>query len=170
MLAVIGLDKEPLEKIAAEAGVTLANINSPGQTVLSGTADALARAETLCKEAGAKRVLPLPVAGAFHSPLMQPAAERLAAFLETIQLNEPSMPVLSNVTGAPHENVEAIRANMIAQITGSVRWVECMQWIAAQGVTEAVECGPGRVLAGLMKRIDKTVAVSCIGVLGDLNA
>jgi [acyl-carrier-protein] S-malonyltransferase len=169
MLAVIGLDREPLEKIAAAAGVTLANINSPGQTVLSGTADALARAETLCKEAGAKRVLPLPVAGAFHSPLMQPAADRLAGFLETIPLKEPSVPVLSNVTGVPHGSVESLRSNMIAQITGSVRWVECMQWIAAQGVEEAVECGPGKVLAGLMKRIDKTVTVSNIGSVSDLN-
>jgi [acyl-carrier-protein] S-malonyltransferase len=169
MLAVIGLDREPLEKIAADAGVTLANINSPGQTVLSGAADALAGAETLCKEAGAKRVLPLSVAGAFHSPLMQPAADRLAGFLETIPLAEPRIPVLSNVTGAPHGSVESLRSNMIAQITGSVRWVECMQWIAAQGVEEAVECGPGKVLAGLMKRIDKTVTVSNIGSVSDLN-
>lgn len=170
MLAVINLDRAVLEKIAAEAGVTMANINSPDQIVLSGTAAGIAKAETLCKEAGAKRALPLPVAGAFHSPLMQPAAERLAGFIGGIQLNEPAIPVLSNVTGQPHENVAAIRANMIAQITGSVCWVECMQYLAAQGVTEAVECGPGKVLAGLMKRIDKTVSVSNIGALSDLEA
>jgi [acyl-carrier-protein] S-malonyltransferase len=170
MLAVISLDRAALEKIAAEAGVTLANINSPDQIVLSGTAEGIARAETLCKSAGAKRALPLAVAGAFHSPLMKPAADRLAGFLETVSLNAPSMPVLSNVTGAPHESVEAIRANMIAQITGSVRWVDCMQWLVAQGVTEAVECGPGKVLAGLMKRIDKTVSVSNIGAISDLEA
>lgn len=169
MLAVINLDRVALETIAAEAGVTLANINSPEQIVLSGTAEGIARAEVLCKEAGAKRALPLPVAGAFHSPLMQSAADQLAALLEEIQLNEPLMPVLSNVTGLPHEGVEAIRVNMIAQITGSVRWVECMQWLVAQGVTEAVECGPGKVLAGLMKRIDKTVSVSCLGAFSDLN-
>lgn len=170
MLAVIGFDGEPLEKIAAETGVTLANINSPGQTVLSGTADAIAKAAEACKAAGAKRALPLPVAGAFHSPLMQPAADRLAGLLETIQLNAPSIPVLSNVTGQPHESVEAIRVNMIAQITGSVRWVECMQYLVAQGVTEAVECGPGAVLAGLMKRIDKSVSITNIGALSDLEA
>ena len=123
MLAVINLDRAVLEKIAAEAGVTLANINSPDQIVLSGTAEGIAKAEVLCKAAGAKRALPLPVAGAFHSPLMAPAAERLAAFLGGIHLNEPVIPVLSNVTGAPHANVEAIRVGMIAQITGSVRWV-----------------------------------------------
>jgi len=170
MLAVIGLDGEPLEKIAGETGVTLANINSPGQTVLSGTADAIEKAAEACKAAGAKRALPLPVAGAFHSPLMQPAADQLAELLETIQLNAPSIPVLSNVTGRPHESVEAIRANMIAQITGSVRWVECMQYLVAQGVTEAVECGPGKVLNGLMKRIDKDVSITNIGALSDLEA
>jgi [acyl-carrier-protein] S-malonyltransferase len=170
MLAVIGLDGEPLEKIAAEAGVTLANINSPGQIVLSGSAEGIAKAEMLCKEAGAKRALPLPVAGAFHSPLMQPAADRLAGFLKNISLVEPAVSVLSNVTGKPHESIDAIRANMVAQITGSVRWVESMQYIVAQGVTESVECGPGKVLTGLMKRIDKTVSVSNIGAVSDLEA
>jgi [acyl-carrier-protein] S-malonyltransferase len=169
MLAVINLDRAALEKISAETGVTPANINSPDQIVLSGTAEGIAKAEVLCKAAGAKRALPLPVAGAFHSPLMQPAADRLAGFLETVSLNAPFMPVLSNVTGQPHGSVAAIRANMIAQITGSVRWVESMQWLSAQGVTEAVECGPGKVLAGLMKRIDKTVSVSNIGALSDLE-
>ena len=170
MLAVIGLDGEPLEAIAAEVGVTLANINSPGQTVLSGTVDAIEKAATACKGAGAKRALPLPVAGAFHSPLMQPAADRLAGFLETVSLNEPSIPVLSNVTGAPHADIDAIRANMVAQITGSVRWVECMQYLVAQGVTEAVECGPGKVLNGLMKRIDRNVSITNIGTFSDLDA
>lgn len=169
MLAVIGLDGEPLETIAAEAGATVANYNSPGQTVLSGTVEAIEKAAEACKAAGARRALPLPVAGAFHSPLMQPAAEQLAAFLEDIQLNEPVIPVLSNVTGVPHESAAAIRTNMVAQITGSVRWVECMQSLAGRGVTEAVECGPGKVLNGLMKRIDKTVSVSNIGALSDLE-
>lgn len=170
MLAVINLDRAVLEKIAVDAGVTLANINSPDQIVLSGTAEGISKAEALCKEAGAKRVLPLPVSGAFHSPLMKPAADRLAGFLENIQFKEPSVPVLSNVTGVPHENAEAIRVNMIAQITGSVRWVECMQYLVSQGVAEMTECGPGKVLAGLMKRIDKTVSVSNIGAISDLEA
>ncbi|MFA6173878.1 MAG: ACP S-malonyltransferase [Kiritimatiellales bacterium] len=170
MLAVINLDRAVLENVAAEAGVTLANINSPDQIVLSGTAEGIAKAEALCKAAGAKRALPLPVAGAFHSPLMAPAAEKMAAFLADIPLAAPKIPVLSNVTGKPHDGVEALRANMVAQITGSVRWVESMQWLVAQGVTEAVECGPGKVLAGLMKRIDKTVSVSNIGAISDLEA
>jgi [acyl-carrier-protein] S-malonyltransferase len=170
MLAVIGLDGEPLETVAAECGVTMANINSPGQIVLSGTADAIEKAAEACSAAGAKRALPLPVAGAFHSPLMQPAAEKMKEFLADIPLAEPRIPVLSNVTARPHGEPEEIRAALIAQITGPVRWVECMQWVAEQGVTEAVECGPGKVLAGLMKRIDKTVSVSNIGALSDLEA
>ena len=170
MLAVINLDRSALEKIAAETGVTMANINSPDQIVLSGTAEGIAKAEALCKEAGAKRALPLPVAGAFHSPLMQPAADKMAAFLKEIPLAAPEIPVLSNVTGKPHESVGVLRANMVAQITGSVHWVDSMQWLAAQGVTEVVECGPGKVLAGLMKRIDKTVSVSNIGAVSDLEA
>ena len=170
MLAVINLDRAALEKIAAETGVTLANINSPDQIVLSGTAEGIAKAEVLCKAAGAKRALPLPVAGAFHSSLMQPAADKMAAFLKDIPLAFPEVPVLSNVTGKPHESVEAIRANMVAQVTGTVRWVESMQWLAAQGVTEVVECGPGKVLTGLMKRIDKTVFTFNIGAISDLEA
>jgi [acyl-carrier-protein] S-malonyltransferase len=170
MLAVIGLDGEPLEKIAADAGVTLANINSPGQTVLSGTAAGIEAAAEACKTAGAKRALPLPVAGAFHSPLMQPAADQMAAFLADVEFSEPVIPVLSNVTGQPHESVESIRSNMVAQITGSVRWVECMRYLVSQGVADAVECGPGKVLAGLMKRIDKTVSVGNIGTFSDLDA
>jgi [acyl-carrier-protein] S-malonyltransferase len=149
--------------------VTLANINSPGQTVLSGTADAIEAAMTACKAAGAKRALPLPVAGAFHSPLMQPAADQMVALLNEVELSEPELPVLSNVTGVPHESVAGIRENMVAQITGSVRWVECMQFLVKQGVAEAVECGPGKVLAGLMKRIDKSVSVTNIGSFADIS-
>ena len=169
MLAVINLDRAALEKISADAGVTLANINSPEQIVLSGTAEGIAKAEALCKDAGAKRALPLPVAGAFHSPLMQPAADKMAEFLKDIPLSAPRIPVLSNVTAAPHGDADSIRKNMVAQITGGVRWVECMQYFSAAGMTEAVECGPGKVLAGLMKRIDKTVTVSNIGGISDLD-
>ncbi len=169
MVAVLGLDGEPLEKIAMETGVTIANINSPGQIVLSGTVDQIEKAATACKEAGAKRALPLAVAGAFHSSLMQPAADKMAVFLADIELKTPQIPVLSNVTGAPHKDVHSIRANMVAQITGSVRWVECMQYLVEAGVREYVECGPGKVLAGLMKRIDREVSVTNIGALSDLT-
>ena len=148
----------------------LANINSPGQTVLSGTSEAIEKAAEACKAAGAKRALPLPVAGAFHSPLMQPAADRMADLLARVEFSAPSMPVLSNVTATIHGDAESIRANMIAQITGSVRWVECIQYLVGQGVGEAVECGPGKVLTGLMKRIDRNVLMTNIGAFSDLEA
>ena len=168
MLAVMGVDGERLAAIAEEAGCFVANYNSLAQTVLSGTADSIDRAEPLAKEAGAKRTVRLPVAGAFHSPLMQPAADTMAAFLEGIDFSEPRIPVLSNVTGEPHAP-EQIKERMVGQITSSVQWVASVQWMVANGVEEIVECGPGRVLAGLIKRIDKTCPVRNIGGLADLE-
>jgi [acyl-carrier-protein] S-malonyltransferase len=168
MLAVMNLDGEQLVKIAAEAGCFVANFNSLAQTVLSGTAESIDKAETLCKEAGAKRAIRLPVAGAFHSPLMQPAADRMEAFLADMALGTPAVPVLSNVTADIHD-ASAIQGNMVKQITSSVQWVSSVQKLVAVGVEEIVECGPGKVLAGLIKRIDNGVAVRNIGQLTDLE-
>ncbi len=168
MLAVMNLDGDVLVEISEKAGCTVANFNSLGQTVLSGTADSIDKAEALCKEAGAKRALRLPVAGAFHSPLMQPAADEMDAFLAGIALAEPKVPVLSNVTADVHD-ASAIRGNMVKQITSSVQWVASIQKLAADGVEEIVECGPGKVLAGLIKRIDNTVSVRNIGQLTDIE-
>jgi len=168
MLAVMNLDGDILVKIAEEAGCSVANFNSLAQTVLSGTAESIDKAEELVKEAGAKRAVRLPVAGAFHSPLMQSAAERMDAFLADIELAPPQIPVFSNVTADVHEPA-AIRANMVKQITSSVQWVASVQKLAADGVDEIVECGPGKVLAGLIKRIDKAVAVRNIGQTTDLE-
>jgi [acyl-carrier-protein] S-malonyltransferase len=168
MLAVMNLDGEKLVEIAAEAGCHVANFNSLAQTVLSGTAESIDKAEGLVKEAGAKRAVRLPVAGAFHSPLMQPAADKMNEFLVDVELSEPKVPVLSNVTASGHD-ASAIRENMVKQITSSVRWVASIQKLAADGVEEIVECGPGKVLAGLIKRIDKNVAVRNIGQLSDLG-
>lgn len=168
MLAVMNLDGAELIKIAAEAGCHVANFNSLAQTVLSGTAESIDKAEVLVKDAGAKRAIRLPVAGAFHSPLMQPAADRMDAFLGDVELGEPNAPVLSNVTAELHELV-LIRRNMVKQITSSVQWVASVQKLIADGIEEIVECGPGKVLAGLIKRIDKTVVVRNIGQLTDLE-
>jgi [acyl-carrier-protein] S-malonyltransferase len=168
MLAVMGLEGDQLVRIAADAGCHVANFNSPGQTVLSGTADSIGRAEAGVKDAGAKRAVRLPVAGAFHSPLMQPAADAMAGFLADIRFAELTVPVLSNVTAKPHEN-STVKKNIVLQITSSVQWVASIQWLAANGVEELVECGPGKVLAGLIKRIDKTCAVRNIGQLSDLK-
>jgi [acyl-carrier-protein] S-malonyltransferase len=169
MLAVMNLDGVELVRIATEAGCYVANFNSLAQTVLSGTAESIDKAEVLVKEAGAKRAIRLPVAGAFHSPLMQPAADKMGAFLSGVELNAPASPVLSNVTAEIHE-ASSICENMVKQITSSVQWVASVQKLVALGVEEIVECGPGKVLAGLIKRIDKTCTVRNIGQLTDLES
>ncbi len=168
MLAVMGVDGAELEQIAAEAECYVANFNSLAQTVLSGTAESINKAEELAKAAGAKRAIQIPVAGAFHSPLMQTAADQFEAFLEGIELAAPQIPVLSNVTARPHE-VESLKENMVRQIVSSVQWVASVQWLREQGVEEMVECGPGKVLAGLIKRIDKACSVRNISRLADLE-
>lgn len=159
MLSVIGLTVEQLIPLAAECGVAVANLNSPEQTVLSGTVEGIAKAETAAKAAGAKRALRLNVAGAFHSPLMAPAAEELKTFLADIEIAAPRIPVVSNVTGQPFESVEEIRERMVQQVTQSVRWVDSICGMRTAGVTNYVECGPGRVLSGLVKRIDKAATI-----------
>lgn len=168
MLAVMNVDEDALVEISKKAGCHVANFNSLGQTVLSGTAESIEKAEALAKEAGAKRAVRLPVAGAFHSPLMQPAADKMDAFLADIALAEPKVPVLSNVTAELHES-NAIRSNMVKQITSSVQWVASIQKLVADGVEEIIECGPGKVLAGLIKRIDNTVSVRNIGQIADIE-
>jgi len=168
MLAVIGLDGECLVKIAEEAGCHVANFNSLAQTVLSGTATSIDAAEVLVKEAGAKRAIRLPVAGAFHSPLMQSAADKMATYLDPLSFSTPTCPVLSNVTALPHTE-NNLKENMVKQITSSVQWVSSVEWMKTIGIEEIVECGPGKVLAGLIKRIDKTCSVRNITGLTDLE-
>jgi len=170
MLSVIGLPVEACAQIAEQAGVQMANLNSPEQTVLSGPVEGIERAEPLAKAAGAKRALRLNVAGAFHSHLMAPAAAELAAFLEGVTLSEPSVPVISNVLGTVFESVDQIRACMVRQVTESVRWVEDVQCMRAMGVSTLIECGPGKVLSGLVKRIDKEAAIHNIQDRASLEA
>ena len=161
MLTIIGLPPDRCAEIAAEAGIEVANYNSPLQTVLSGPADRLGAAETAAKAAGAKRALRLTVAGAFHSSLMRPAAEKLADFLEGIDIPPPKIPVWSNVTGKPHPaDPTEIRRLMVAQVHSSVRWTDCFaDMVQSGGMTTAFECGPGTVLAGLAKRMTPTCPV-----------
>ena len=155
MVSVIGLDHDALLRICEAAGVNMANLNSRQQTVLSGGKDAVVAAAKLASEAGAKRAIPLPVAGAFHSPLMQPAADRMRGFLAEITFSAPACPVVANVTGRPHGAPDEIRAAMVEQIVGSVHWYEGIEFMQSEGVGTYVECGPGKVLTGLVKRIDK---------------
>jgi len=161
MLAVIGIkDNSILQGICDETGIYIANFNSPGQTVLSGSVAGIDAAEPLVKDAGAKIAKKLSVAGAFHSPLMQPAADRFAAFLAELDFAEPAMPVMSNASGGVHDSAASIKARMAEQITSSVQWVQNVEGLIAAGVTEAFECGHGKILAGLIKRIDRSLVVT----------
>ncbi len=162
MISVIGLSLETLIPLAAAAGVQVANINSVDQIVLSGTQAALTQAAAAAQTAGARKVIPLKVAGAYHSALMAPAAEKLAALLENLTFQTPSVPVLSNVSGRPHGRPDQIGDAMVAQVVSSVRWMDNVQWLLDQGVQTFIEFGPGKVLGGLIKRLDNTVTVANI--------
>jgi [acyl-carrier-protein] S-malonyltransferase len=148
-----------MREVCAAAGVTLANLNCPGQLVISGEADRIARACELAKAKGARRALPLPVAGAYHSPLMAGAQPKLEAELARVRTVAPTVPVISNVTARPHEGVESLRARLVEQVTSSVRWEESMRYLLAQGFDLFIELGPGTALTGFMKRIDKDAVV-----------
>jgi [acyl-carrier-protein] S-malonyltransferase len=169
MAAIIGLDEGPTREVCSEAGVTLANLNCPGQLVISGEADRIERACELAKARGARRALPLPVAGAYHSPLMATAQPKLEAELGRVQAVAPAVPVISNVTARPHENVESIRERLVEQVTAPVRWEESMRYLLAQGFTRFIELGPGTALSGFMKRIDKDALISGTGDLASFT-
>ena len=156
MAAVIGLDEPPTREVCAEAGVVLANLNCPGQLVISGETDKIAKAVELAKAKGAKRAIPLPVAGAYHSPLMASAQPKLQAELAKMKLSSPVVPVISNVTGQPHSGTAEISARLVEQVTSSVLWEKSMRYLLAQGFTRFIELGPGTALSGFMKRIDKS--------------
>jgi [acyl-carrier-protein] S-malonyltransferase len=156
MAAIIGLDEAPTREVCEKAGVTLANLNCPGQLVISGEIEKITQACELAKAAGARRALPLPVAGAYHSPLMASAQPKLAAELQTVNVQAPSVPVIANVTAQPHEGAESIRSRMVEQVTSSVLWEKSIRYLLAQGFTRFIELGPGTALTGFLKRIDKT--------------
>ena len=161
MAAVLGLDEDRVTAVCAEAtaagGVAqVANDNCPGQVVISGDKPGMEAAMAALSAAGAKKVVPLAVSIAAHSPLMRPAAEQLQAAIASTPITPPQAPVIGNMTGQPLTSVEAIRAELGAQLTGSVRWAATIQWLADAGVTTFVEVGPGDVLAGLVKRIARS--------------
>lgn len=154
MAAIIGLSSEATRAVCAETGVELANLNCPGQLVISGATDPINRACELAKARGAKRALPLTVAGAYHSRLMAGAKPKLQAALAAVPLQPPAVPVISNVTAQPHGAEAEIRMRLVEQVTSSVRWEESMRYLAAQGFTRYIEMGPGKALSGFMRRID----------------
>lgn len=162
MAAVLGLEDSIVEKICAETeGIVIpANYNCPGQLVISGETDAVEKVCIALKEVGAKRALILPVNGAFHSPLMKPAQEKLAKAIENVRFNNPIIPIYQNVTTTAVTNPEEIKKNLIAQLTGSVKWTQSIQNMIADGASHFVEVGPGKALQGLIKKISSEVTTS----------
>jgi [acyl-carrier-protein] S-malonyltransferase len=170
MAAVIGFDKSKLIEICHHTGAQIANFNSHEQIVVTGSTSKVHAAIEAIKAAGGQKIIPLAVGGAFHSSLMSSAASKFSVFLKDITINSSIIPVLSNVTAEPHVNAEQIRMNLAKQITESVQWVKCVEYIALQGITNFIEIGPGRVLKGLMRRIDPAISVFNIEKLQDIEA
>jgi [acyl-carrier-protein] S-malonyltransferase len=160
MAAVLGLDDNIVEEICAEIDgvVVAANYNCPGQLVISGENAAVEKACKVLTEKGARRALLLPVGGAFHSPMMEPAREELAKAIEETTFSEPTCPVYQNVPAKAVKNPDEIKRNLVAQLTAPVKWTQCVQAMIADGGTEFIEVGPGKVLQGLMRKIDRSVA------------
>lgn len=174
MAALLGLSLEDAQAVAAEAAqgevCTAANDNAPGQVVVSGHKAAVERAIEIAKARGARRALLLPVSAPFHCPLMQPAADKMAEALETAEIRAPFVPVVANVTAAPVASPEEIRRLLVEQITGAVRWRESVEKMVELGVTTFVECGAGKVLSGLVKRINRDAATVSIETPDDVEA
>jgi len=165
MAAILGLDDQKVEEICASITdeiVVAANYNCPGQLVISGSMKGIEIACEKMKAAGAKRALPLQVGGAFHSPLMEPAREELAAAIQSTTFSKPTCPVYQNVNALPSTDVSVIRKNLIDQLTSPVRWTQSVQKMTADGATIYVECGPGKVLQGLVKKISPAAEVSSL--------
>lgn len=162
MAAVLGLEDSIVEKICAETeGIVIpANYNCPGQLVISGETDAVEKACIALKEAGAKRALILPVNGAFHSPLMKPAQEKLAKAIENVRFNNPIIPIYQNVTTTAVTDPEEIKKNLIAQLTSSVKWTQSIKNMVTDGASHFIEVGPGKTLQGLIKKISSEVTTS----------
>ncbi|MDC5706913.1 ACP S-malonyltransferase [Vibrio europaeus] len=174
MYAIIGLDDDAIAKACEEAAqgevVSPVNFNSPGQVVIAGSKDAVERAGALCKEAGAKRALPLPVSVPSHCALMKPAADKLAVALEEIEFNAPQFPVINNVDVAAETDPAKIKDALVRQLHSPVRWTEGVQLMSEQGVEKLLELGPGKVLTGLTKRIVKTLSGAAVNDTASLEA
>ena len=171
MIAIVGASPEQLAALCEKTGATVANVNSAAQQVLSGSKDAIAACAAVAKELGIKRAIPLATAGAFHSQFMAPARETLAAVLDGMEFRPPSFPVLSNVTGRPHSSDPGeIKATMLEQVTGTTNWAADVEAAKALGCTRFVEFGPGKVLSGLVKKIDASLETANVADLASLEA
>ena len=170
MAAIIGLDENATREVCTQAGVELANLNCPGQIVISGPSDRMDAACELAKAKGAKRALPLNVAGAYHSALMASAQPKLRAALAKVPIEIPMVPVISNVTAQPHTAPPDIHQRLVDQVTSPVRWEDSMRYLLAGGFTRFIELGPGTALSGFMKRIDKHAQVLNVADVASLEA
>jgi len=164
MAAVIGLDEAPTREVCEEAGVHLANLNCPGQIVISGETERIIRACDLAKARGARKAMPLNVAGAYHSPLMASAQEKLRSAIARVTTHPPAVTVIANVTARPHGTAGEIQSLLVQQVTSSVRWEESIRFLLSQGFTRFIELGPGTALAGFLKRIDPALKDRTLGV------
>jgi len=163
MVAIIGLDEAPLAELCAETDARIANINCPGQIVISGAEDNLNRAAELAKSRGAHRAIPLQVSGAFHTPLMQPAVEGMAKVIAKLEFKDPATPIIGNTTARPLTTAQAVKEELLNQLCNCVQWQRSVEYMTGQGIATFVEIGPGRVLAGLIRRIDRNVKILNIG-------
>lgn len=170
MAAIIGLDEAATREVCVQAGVELANLNCPGQIVISGPADKMTAACELAKAKGAKRALPLNVAGAYHSSLMASAQPKLRDALAQVPIEIPMVPVIANVTAQPHAAPPDIHQRLVDQVTTSVRWEESMRYLLAQGFNRFIELGPGTALSGFLKRIDKNAQMLNVADVASLEA
>lgn len=170
MAAIIGLDEAATRQVCTETGVELANLNCPGQLVISGESARITEACNLARSRGAKRALPLTVAGAYHSRLMASAQPKLDSVLASVSLQPARVPVISNVTAQPHADAAQTRTRLVEQVTSSVRWEESIRHLLAQGFTRFIELGPGSALTGFMKRIDKNAEALNVGDVASLAA
>jgi [acyl-carrier-protein] S-malonyltransferase len=174
MSAIIGLDNDSIAKACEEAAqdqiVSPVNFNSPGQVVIAGNKEAVERANILCKEAGAKRALPLPVSVPSHCALMKPAADKLAVALEAIEFNAPSIPVINNADVQTESDPVAIKLALVKQLYGPVRWTESVERMANEGIEQLLEMGPGKVLTGLTKRINRALTSAVVNDSASLDA
>jgi len=157
MAAILGLEESVLDGICQQTDTIIANINSPGQLVISGATENVARAEEMAKEAGAKRTVQLPVSGAFHSKLMQPAVDGMAEKLSAVVFNDPIIPIIANTTAQPITSGAQIRDELLNQLCNSIQWQRSIEYMIDNGVSSFIEIGPGKVLTGLIKRINRDV-------------
>jgi [acyl-carrier-protein] S-malonyltransferase len=169
MAAIIGLDEVKLAEVCQQSDTVMANINSPGQIVISGPTENVTKAMELASAAGASRTIQLQVSGAFHSSLMQPAAEGLTKYIDTTTFSTPVIPIIGNVTALPLTTVDDVKAELKKQLLNPVQWVRSIEYVVQQGVTTFIEIGPGRVLAGLIKRINKEAAILNLGDLAAIK-